>query len=66
MAMERMLAKLSTRRYGAGLEPVGARRRSGRRVDVEVGDLPPVRGRYRVGAGRLLTADLASSTWWRS
>ncbi len=24
MAMERMLAKLSTRRYGVGLEPVGA------------------------------------------
>jgi hypothetical protein len=52
MALERMLAKLSTRRYGAGAGAGRRRCRGDRSVDVEVGDLPAVRGRHRVGVGR--------------
>jgi hypothetical protein len=52
MALERMMAKLSTRplrgRPGAGRSSD----RGGRPVHVEVGDLAAVRGRHRVGAGR--------------
>ncbi len=43
LALERMLAKLSTRRYPAGLEPVGAAGRAGRRGHLQVGGLAPVR-----------------------
>jgi hypothetical protein len=46
MAMERMLAGLSTRRYRVGLEPVGARTEQ---------PLPPLRNRRcRVGSSRRL------------
>ena len=43
LALERMLAKLSTRRYPAGLEPVGSGVRPQARGDLEVGGLAPVR-----------------------
>ena len=50
LALERMMAKLSTRRYGAGLEPVGDRGRSdgdGRRRSrrCPAGSWPPPRRR---------------------
>ncbi len=64
MAMARMLAKLSTRRYSAGLEPVGARSRRG-----SVTSKSAVCRRF-VTATETALADLLarispSSTWWR-
>ena len=56
--LERMMAKLSTRRYGAGLEPVGPPSRRPA-VDVQVGGVPALRGRHRDGAGRADGADLS-------
>ena len=54
------MAKLSTRRYAAGLEPVGAHGRGHGPVDVEVGDVAPVRGRApRRRWPSMLAADLA-------
>ena len=52
MAMERMLAKLSTRRYRAGLEPVGAAVEANGASTSKSAVSPPVRGRDRDGAGR--------------
>jgi hypothetical protein len=67
MAMTKMLAKLSTRRYRAGLEPVGTAVEAGGELDVEVGRLPPVRRRHRDGAGRAVGPRPDSGwTWWRS
>ena len=44
MAMEKMLAGLSTRRYPVGLEPVGAAGRRNILCDKQVGGVPPLRG----------------------
>ena len=52
MAMERILAKLSARRYPLGLEPVGPNGRGPGPLDVEVGGVPSVRGCHRDRAGR--------------
>jgi hypothetical protein len=52
MAMEKMLAGLSSRRYRAGLEPAGQAVGGSGRGHVEVGGLPPVRGRDRDRARR--------------
>ena len=51
-AMARMLAKLSTRRYGVGLEPVGEAVTAQEPIGVQVGGVAPLRGRHRVRAGR--------------
>ena len=59
MAMERMMAKLSTRRYRVGLEPVGARRRGTAPVDVEVGGVAPLRRRDRTALAEMMAADLS-------
>ena len=52
MAMEKMLAGLSTRRYPVGLEPVGARVAETVLGDKQVGGLPPVCGDDRNRSGR--------------
>ncbi len=52
MAMERMLAGLSTRRYGLGLEPVGAAVTEVREGHEQVGGLAQVREDDRDGPGR--------------
>ena len=56
MAMGRMLAGLSTRRYPVGLEPVGHRveqtaRSTNRRCDRDRAGRPAVRGSVRAGSG---------------
>lgn len=51
MAMQRMLAGLSTRRYPVGLEPVGARVEASAR-STSKSAVSPVRRRYRDCAGR--------------
>ena len=51
MALERMLSGLSSRRYPAGLEPVGSGHRRAAGLYLEVGGVPPVRRRYRDRAG---------------
>ena len=51
LAMEKMLAGLSSRRYSAGLEPAGQPGGGGGRGHVEVGGVPPVRRRHRDRAG---------------
>jgi len=43
MALDRMLAGLSTRRYPVALEPVGAPHREGRDRHLALGGVPPVR-----------------------
>jgi len=45
LALEKMLAGLSSRRYGRGLEPAGQAERGAGRLDQQVRGLPPVRGR---------------------
>ena len=64
MAMEKMLAGLSTRRYPVGLEPVGGRwtRRFG---DEQVGGLPQVRGDDRNRAGRAARRTCPGWIWSR-
>ena len=52
MAMERMLAGLSTRRYPVGLEPVGEKVTPGGVGDEQVRGVAQVRGDDRDGAGR--------------
>ncbi len=52
LAMERMLAKLSTRRYRTGLEPVGAAVEARGAGDVALGGLSPLQGRDRDRARR--------------
>ena len=56
LAMDKMLAKLSTRRYRSGLEPVGERVEAERQFDVELRGLAPLRrghrARPRRAAGR--------------
>ena len=52
MAMERMLAGLSTRRYPVGLEPVGEQVEADGHGDEQVGGVAPVRGDDRDRAGR--------------
>jgi len=52
MAMQRMLAGLSTRRYPAGLEPVGKAGRGVGRLDEQVGGVASVCRRDRDRAGR--------------
>ena len=52
LTLERMLAKLSTRRYHHGLEPVGSRGRTGELGDLQVGGVAPVRRRHRACPGR--------------
>ena len=47
LALEKMLAGLSSRRYGHGLEPAGQAVRDAGRLDQQVGGLPPVRRRHR-------------------
>jgi hypothetical protein len=49
MALERMLGKPSTRRYGLGLEPVGEQ--TTQVASQQVSDLPSVRRRDREGPG---------------
>jgi hypothetical protein len=51
MAMERMLAGLSTRRYRVGLEPVGSSVEQTARSTSKVCGVPPVRRRDRDRAG---------------
>ena len=50
--MAKMMAKLSTRRYRAGLEPVGSAGRGHGPLDVEVGRVPAFRRGHRDGPGR--------------
>jgi hypothetical protein len=52
LTLERMLAKLSCRRYQAGLEPVGTGVASNRFGDLQVGGLAPVRRPHRACPGR--------------
>ena len=52
MAMERMLAGVSTRRYPVALEPVGEQVEADGDVDQQVGGVAEVRGDDRDGAGR--------------
>ena len=52
MAMEKMLAGLSTRRYPVGLEPVGEQITETVHGDKQVGGLAPVRGDDRNRSGR--------------
>ena len=52
MAMEKMLAGLSTRRYPVGLEPVGATYQRNIHCHKQVGGLPPVCGDDRNRPGR--------------
>ena len=52
MAMEKMLAGLSSRRYRAGLEPAGQAVEEAGRGHEQVGGVAPVRGRDRDRAGR--------------
>ena len=59
MAMERMLAGLSTRRYGAGLEPVGSTHRDRRHGNLALGGVAPVRGQTQTALAELLAADLS-------
>ena len=67
MAMERMLAGVSTRRYPVALEPVGAAGRARRDVDQQVGGVAQVRGDDRDRAGRPAVARTCPGwTWWRS
>ena len=47
MALEKMLAGLSSRRYACGLEPAGQRGRGRGDRDEQVGGVAPVRGRDR-------------------
>ena len=56
MAMEKMLAGLSTRRYPVGLEPVGAACRRNILCDKQVGGLAQVCGDDRNRAGRAAVA----------
>jgi hypothetical protein len=53
MALDRMLAGLSTRRYPVALEPVGARTEKGRDRHLEVGGVTPVRRADRDRARRV-------------
>jgi hypothetical protein len=50
LALERMMAKLSTRRYRAGLEPVGRAVTEVASGDVAIRGEPPVRGHDGAGA----------------
>ena len=59
-----MLAGISTRGWQAGLEPVGAARRTGRHVDEQVRDQPPVRRGDRDRAGRAARRDLLDVWTW--
>ena len=52
LALERMLAKLSTRRYRVGLEPVGTQVEHTATGHLQVGGLAPVRGPNRARLGR--------------
>ena len=52
LALEKMLAGLSSRRYPHGLEPAGRAVEAGGGGDLEVGGVPPVRGRHRDRARR--------------
>ena len=66
MAMERMLAKLSTRRYPVGLEPVGAAGRAGRACDVEVGGVAAASSRHRDAPWPSCSPPTCPGwTWWR-
>ena len=51
LALEKMLAGLSSRRYARGLEPAGQAVGAGRRGDEQVGGVAPVRRRDRDRAG---------------
>jgi len=53
LAMQKMLAGISTRGWPAGLEPVGQRAERAATSTSKFGDLPPVRRRDRDRAGRI-------------
>ena len=59
MALERMMAKLSTRRYGAGLEPVGAQIEATARSTSK----SAVSRRFVAATESALAC--RASTWWR-
>jgi hypothetical protein len=64
-APERMLAGLSTRRYGVGLEPVGAPHRAGGHVHVALGTVVAVHRPGRDRAGRVARRELSCLDLWR-
>ena len=65
MAMQRMLAGLSTRRYPAGLEPVGKAGRGVGPFDEQVAGLAPFRRRDRPRWANCWPRRWVSWTWWR-
>jgi putative transposase len=65
MALERMMAKLSTRRYGAGLEPVGvAVEATGRSTSKSAVSRRFVAATESALAD-MMAADLSELDWWR-
>jgi len=65
MAMERMLAKLSTRRYRAGLEPVGASVETEARSTSKSSVSRRFVAATETALASLMVADLRDWTWWR-
>jgi len=65
MALERMMAKLSTRRYSVGLEPVGSRVEATSRSTSKSAVSRRFVAATETALAAMLTADLAGSTWWR-
>jgi hypothetical protein len=65
MAMERMLAGLSTRRYPAGLEPVGQKVEASARSTSKSAISRRFVAATETALAELLSAPLHVWTWWR-
>jgi hypothetical protein len=66
MALERMLAGLSTRRYGAGLEPVGVRAETAATATSRSAVSRRFVAQTETALAALLSAELSGWTWSRS
>jgi len=66
MALERMLAKLSTRRYQAGLEPVGTAVQAVTRSTSRSAVSRRFVAATETALSEMMAADLSGLTWWRS
>ena len=65
MALERMLAGLSTRRYPAALEPVGAHAEKTATSTSRSAVSRRFVAQTETALAQLLTADLSGWIWWR-
>ena len=65
MALERMMAKLSTRRYRAGLEPVGTAVEATARSTSKSSVSRRFVARTETALAELMAADLSGPTSWR-